>query len=212
MRMKTSSRVRWVVSMVGALGAAAVWLAGCGGGSGMCGGGACGGNLVGTWNISSICNGSSASSSSGTCTTTVDTSQLREQGTITFNTDQTYTTELTISGSETEIIPTSCLGITCDQENTALMQAAGSGGFYSSISCTTVGTSCSCRFVAAQQTVSTTGTYVTSGGTVTTVTTTSAGTSSGSTDNYCVLGSTLTLSSMSMAGMTGGSSVLLTRR
>jgi len=40
----------------------------------------------------------------------------------------------------------------------------------------------------------------------------SAGSTSSTADSYCVLGSTLTLSSMPMPGMTGGSSITLTRR
>jgi hypothetical protein len=184
--------------------AAALFLAGCGGGNGSCGGGACGGNLVGTWTITNICS-ASPSSSTGTCATSTDTSRLKETGTITFNADQTYAVNVTIGGSVNETIPTTCLGLTCDQEGALLSQST----LYSSAICTTVGANCSCQLVYAGQTLAETGTYVTSG---TSVTITTTGSSSGSTDNYCVIGSTMTLSSMLMPGMTGGSSVTLTRR
>jgi hypothetical protein len=182
-----------------------VLLAGCGGGSGSCGGLACGGDLVGTWTITHICNGTPSSSSTGTCQTSADTSQLKETGTITFNADGTYSTSLTIGGSVRETIETSCLGITCDEETARLAQST----LYSSATCTTIGTTCSCVLVYAGQTLAGTGTYVTQG---TSVSVMSAGSTSSTADSYCVLGSTLTLSSMPMPGMTGGSSITLTRR
>jgi hypothetical protein len=184
--------------------AAAVLFTACGGGNGSCGGGACGGNLVGTWTITNICS-APPSSSTGTCTTATDTSRLKETGTITFNADQTYSINVTIGGSVNETIPTSCLGITCAEESALLSQST----LYSSAVCTTVGDNCSCQLVYAGQTLAGTGTYVIQG---TSVTITTTGSSSGSTDNYCVIGSTMTLSSMPMPGMTGGSSITLTRR
>jgi hypothetical protein len=154
-----------------------------------------------------VCNG--APPSTATCQETIDTSQIHEGGTITFNADLTYSVSLTITGSETENIPISCLGTTCDQENMQIMQLVSMGTMYSSGSCATVGDVCSCRLVLLGQTLMETGTFTTSGSTLTIMT---AGSSTAATDSYCVLGSTMTLSAMPMPGMTPTSSVVLTRR
>jgi hypothetical protein len=202
------SRLGW---FGGALGAAVFALAGCGGGNGSCGGGACGGNVVGTWSITSECTSSGQTTSTTGCTTQIDISGLKETGTITFNSDLTYSATISISGGETETISPQCLtSTTCDAENTAIMQQVTSGTF-SSASCAAGSAGCVCQLMFAARTLTETGTYSTSGSSLTTAMT---GSTSSSTDTYCVLGSTLTLSSMSMvmAGMTGpSSSVVLTK-
>jgi hypothetical protein len=207
--MRTSvspARVGW---FAGALGAAVIAFAGCGGGSGVCGGGACGGNLVGTWSLTSQCNSTNQPTPTTGCTDTVDSSRIKETGTVTFNRNGTYSTSISISGSASETISAQCLSsTTCDNENTVLMQEVTAGQL-SSASCTAVASGCFCQFVYVSQTLTNTGTYATAGSSVTTMTT---GSTSSSTSTYCVLGSTLTVSSMSMAGMTGpSSSVVFTR-
>jgi hypothetical protein len=204
--------IKQVVLLTGA----AVVLLGCGSGSGQCGGNvACGGNLVGTWNIEDLCVESATSTMTGsTCSGIgVSTSGLRESGTITFNADLTYTSNATISGSLSETVPSSCLttgGVTvsCAQLN-AGFQPASDGGLAGS--CVSGGGgSCVCSFQFPSQTSMESGTYSISGSTVTNTPT--AGTASSS--SYCVQGSTLTLASMpmSMPGASQGSAELVLTR
>jgi hypothetical protein len=85
-------------------------LSGCGGSGGMCGNtAACGGDIVGTWTIASSCvSGSSAISA--TCPgETVDGANLKVTGTVTYNADMTYTANSILSGSETLMLPLSCV-------------------------------------------------------------------------------------------------------
>lgn len=204
MRKRNASAlaIRSMVLLTAAAGA----MLGCGSGSGQCGGNStCGGNLVGTWTIEDVCVQSATSTMTGsTCSGIgVNSSGLRESGTITFNSNLTYTSNATISGAFTETIPSSCLtvgGVTlsCDQLN-ATFQGASDGGLGGSCVSGTGG-SCDCFFQIPSQTSTTSGTYAVSGSTVTNTPT--GGTAS--TSNYCVQGSTLTLASMAM-GMPGAS-------
>jgi hypothetical protein len=179
-----------------------------GGGAGQCGGNTtCGGNVVGAWSISNVClqNASSAVMNTSCPQAQVDASGLKETGTITFNADMTYTSSATLSGAIKETFPSSCLmsqgvTVTCAQLNSelqTLVQAANSP--FSSASCAQASSGCACSFQFSSQTSTQSGTYSTSGSTITNMP--SGGTASS--DTYCVQGSTLTLSSMSMSGMSG---------
>jgi hypothetical protein len=197
-----------------AIGLAAVAMAaGCGSGGGSCGGSAaCGGNVVGTWSIASVCFMTlpAMSGDGGTsCSNQINSSGLTEMGTVTFNSDLTYTSSATPVGTLSEVIPTGCLGtVTCDQENMYAMMAVTSGT-YSSAGCTAVAAGCSCQFQFASKPVTQTGTYTTAGSSLTIMSSTAT---KPQPDTYCVTGSTLTLSTTSMIGTTGtSSSIVLTK-
>jgi hypothetical protein len=183
--------------------------AGCGSGGGSCGTAACGGNVVGTWTIRDLCEMAAppmASDGGASCSFQDNLTSLKVMGTITFNSDLTYMSNVTQSGGFTEVIPTSCLGgLTCDQFNTQVMADVTSGA-YSSASCTTVAAGCSCQLQYASKAVAQTGTYTTSGSSLVAKSSTST---TGETDSYCVLGSTLTISSTTSTGMTGVSASLV---
>jgi hypothetical protein len=168
----------------------------CGGGGGSCGKvQPCGGNVVGNYSISGGCFDNAALSMQlgMQCPgATVNISGLNVSGNGSFNTDLTYSITETISASLSETIPTSCLTtggvtVTCaqlDQEIQAVL--IQSPGTYQSAHC--AGSSaCTCTFVLAPQTTSETGTYTTSG---TTITTTDS-TGSPSSGSYCVQGNEL---------------------
>lgn len=167
----------------------------------------CGGDLTGTWVITNDCITSvgtrdeEAASCAGV-TITVTSSSV--SGTLTFNSDMTYSaTSLTNRETIVLDLPESCTnGLPCSQATYNLEASSG----VQSASCTGSG-SCSCTVVRALMPGSETGTYSTSGSTVTFVPT-GGGTSviSGNAGgaSYCVQGSTLhaiDTSTMSMGAM-----------
>jgi hypothetical protein len=193
-----------VLSIFGATCLAMVVLTGCGGSGGTCGNtAACGGDIVGTWTITSSCVSGSVASSS--CPgETVDTANLKISGTVTYAADLTYTVNSLLSGSETLTLPLSCVNKpgattppkTCDQLGATLM-----GTISESITCT--GSSvCTCHVVISNQTSMTTGTYTTTAAGL--LTETAMG-GSPSQNDYCVKGKTFTLSPHAAAAMMGQS-------
>jgi hypothetical protein len=196
------------VTIIVTAAASAPLLLGCGGdGTGsQCGGSSsCGGNVVGSWDISELCFQNATAMVSGSCPAAqIDASGLRETGTIAFQGDLTYASTGVISGSITEIIPTSCLssgGISpsCDQLNGLLQTFVQSDMSFSSASCQNAQGGCACTFQLSPQTTTETGTYSTAGSVLTTQP--SSGTAS--TASYCVQGSTMTVAEMNMTGMSG---------
>ena len=171
-------------------------LSSCGGGGGSCGKvQPCGGDVVGTYNVSAACFDSAALSMQigMDCPgASVSISGLKVSGTGSFNADLTYSINETISASLVETFPPSCLTmsgvtVTCaqlDQSIQALL--IQNPGTYQSAHCSG-SSSCSCTFVLASHTTSETGTYTTSGTTITT--TDSTGTSSST--PYCAQGNEL---------------------
>jgi hypothetical protein len=172
---------------------AVLFAGGCGSSSaGTCGNSAaCGGDVVGTWTISSSCVNVTASGFDAQCpSATVDSYNVKIGGTFTYNTDMTYTSNTTTSGSVVVTLPASCLTtqgvtVTCAQI-TQVFQANPTPGV--TFSCTG-SSSCTC-------TESMTGATSTESGNFTT---TAAGllteTASDGTVNqtdYCVKGTTLT--------------------
>jgi hypothetical protein len=207
--MKIRSGSLGVARLVSVLiGAAAASSCGSGGsGSGECVGAvACGGDLVGQWSITSDC--IQSSSPSGSCAgERLESSGLHVSGTFVFNADLTYTTNATISGTVTEVFPSACLtyqGVTCAQLTASLQYSAQTGGVGGSCA-TGAGGACDCTLQYPTQTSTQTGTYSTSGSTVTNTPTGG----SASTSSYCVQGSTLTISSTTMTGTSMGSSELV---
>jgi hypothetical protein len=161
--------------------------AGVGGGSGStigrCGAPACGGNLVGNWAFTVSCVPTTMGDSS--CPTqTINGSGVQRSGTLTLNGNGTYALDETDSGTFVVDTPTSCLsGATCAQFQAAFQVPNAT---FSSATCSATVTGCRCNLVAVPARTTESGTYVTSGTTVTT--TSSAGVVS--VYGYCTDGST----------------------
>jgi hypothetical protein len=182
-----------------------LWLVGCGSGGdfatvGNCNSSVapCGGAVVGSWKLSQLCSNTAdggvstadAGVSTGCAGATVDTSNYHIMDTITFSSGSTYQTTGSLSGSERFTIPAQCLTatLTCDALNQSLQQLKQQPDpVFSSGSCAMSGSDCMCmaQFNVTPQSES--GTYSTSGTTITT--TNSSG--NASTSSYCVSGNTL---------------------
>ena len=164
---------------------------------------ACGGDIVGTWNITDSCASiTSAPTIMGCPNATAQNAMVTASGTSTFNSDGTYTSDLTESASETVVIPMSCLmaggmTVTCDQLSAAL-NVAVMGDAGTTASCTTSGSSCNCAIGGSGRSTHRMGTYSVSGNTITTM---SGGTTSSA--DFCVQGSELHVLSSATSNMEG---------
>jgi hypothetical protein len=128
---------------------------------------ACGGNVVGTWQGTSACL-SSTEDLSSTCAGASANIAFTFTGSVTFNADLTYSSASTASATTTYHYPAACLtaGTTCTQWGQLLMSI----GMYSSVTSTTDGAGvCTCEAITAPTSSTESGTYSTSGGTLTTV-------------------------------------------
>lgn len=146
----------------------------------------CGGNLIGTWNLTNICISDMANPFATSCPSATFQGSADVTGSMEFRADGTYSGGGNITVSEDFTIPNSCLGsYTCASFQAALVQESeGTGAATCSASRSAAG--CDCKYSVAQ-TSSAGGTYLISG---TTVTTTKVdGTSS--TRSFCVQGNTL---------------------
>jgi len=177
---------------------------GCGpdGGGGSCGLAPCGGDIVGTWNTSSICVDTSALMDSfmvdGCPQASIGAVAFTATGPITYNADLTYAVNLTLNGTFAFNFPGACLnGASCADLDAAVKAqvAADTTPTIQSASCTGSG-DCVCTFVALPQTTGESGTYTISGSSI-------ISTSNGTTDavDYCVKGSTVVFREPTMAGM-----------
>jgi hypothetical protein len=185
-----------VVAMVVVSAALGLTMLSCGGSSGSCGKvSPCGGDVVGTYNVSAACFDTAALSMNliADCPgASANISGLSVSGSASFNADTTYSVTETISATVSETLPASCLmmngvTITCAQLDQAIqMLLTQIPGTYQSAHCSG-GSSCTCTFTLVPQTTSETGTYTTSG---TTITTTDS-TGSTSSSEYCVQGNEL---------------------
>jgi hypothetical protein len=177
------------------IGVAALLLAACGGNGGGSGGGsclqvqACGGSVVGTWTVRSSCESPLIVTAGIECPgTTLDESMLVTSGTLTYNVNMTYASSVTYSGSIKWTVSVDCIGFTsCDQY--VALKNQGQPSFMST--CTTVsGTMCDCTGVYPAPYVATdSGTYSTSGNTITLT----SSTLNPYSQPYCVQGSELHL-------------------
>jgi hypothetical protein len=147
---------------------------------------ACGGDIVGRWQLVSTCGPSTYPMTMGSCTEpyTVERIGVTVTGTMEFLSDGTCSESMTFSGTSRMTYPAACLTIggytvTCNQLGTGCV-AASAGG-------------CACTTTVANQTLAATGTYSTSGSALTIQTTTS---SSPSQYEYCAQGNRLTLTSL----------------
>ena len=170
------TRTPAAVTVVGLWLAAASCGSGNGGGSGSpIGGGcvmvgACGGNIVGNWVVSTSCYQAQGSFGSSCPEGTISAS-AQYSGTFSFGADGSYTSSLTASAIEMIWIPATCLarqpGITtCDQLN-----QSGGGAPPSpviTVQCTpSPRGGCDCNETITRQEVPPAGTYATSGSTLT---------------------------------------------
>jgi hypothetical protein len=191
----------------------------CGGSDGKsCSGAApCGGEISpGRYKIASFCSSVMGNVPSAGCPAgiTVASSNLSLTGTVTFNADKTYSTAGMASGSVVETIPQSCLAqggltLSCAQLS-QLVQQDSPGS-----SCSGSG-ACTCTLVLDAQPTAATGTWATSG---TTLTITPEG-EAGSQSQYCATPSSVDVTSMAMNGLgmspmmgtlMGGTNMLLTK-
>jgi hypothetical protein len=163
---------------------------------------ACGGDVVGTWSVSSPClkvNGTNIDFSMAGldpthCKNVNVTGSVTVSGTWTANADGTYTDGTTTTGSATITLPSSCLFLSgtttmCDHLNSGI-SALGLGDAVCGTA--TSGDGCTCTTTINQMggvgfpvyEASTTGSYATSGSTITLDGTNAYG--------YCVAGSMMT--------------------
>jgi len=180
--------------------------------SGSCTFTACGGDLVGTWNVESLC----SPNPSVTCPpydgVTIDRSA--SVATYTFAANGTFTYAASGTLTETLRYPKDCLSPGADagvSELCAAFQAAvqssiakadgGSLSGLTSFTCSVENNFCVCVEVFTNLSVNETGTYTTSGNQLT-ITITGGSTADGGFPNsdYCVSGSTLKIRSPSTEG------------
>ena len=183
----------------------------CGGGGGAGGStcsnaAACGGNIVGSWTITSSCISIDASNMvpEMDCPGATGTAEgFKVTGAVSYAADLTYTANTTASGTIVVKLPAACLTqqgftLTCAQVQQSL-QANLSGSDYSSATCS--GSSdCTCKLGLSPQASASSGTYTTTAAGLLTEVETGGEPSQ---SDYCVNGSTLTLSPHTMAGMDG---------
>jgi hypothetical protein len=178
----------------------------------------CGGNVVGTWSVTSSCltvTGQVDMSSLGIgCTSASVTGSLQVTGTWTANSDGTYSDNTTTSGDEQLTLPAACLTVsgtttTCDALSRSALPSLG----YASGTCTdAAGGGCNCS-AHVQQTggigvlnlmATTNADYTTSGNTLTT----SQSGRYNTPYSYCVSGSSLTMTPQPTSPTTTGTIVL----
>jgi hypothetical protein len=189
-------RTGWFLVVMTAAGATAT---SCGGDGGTCGMVTpCGGNIVGDWRITSSCIKGMDTLGNSSCPTATVTSSATATGTTSYRADMTYTVSFTLTGSDSVVIPASCLsaGTTCDQVNQVFFR-----GLLPDLRCSSASSGgCNCSLVVPPTPIAETGTYTTSGGTLTTTPTGATPDSGG----YCVKGDQLDLTPpAAMAGATG---------
>jgi len=167
------------------------------GGGGSCGAvQPCGGSLIGTWTVNDSCQSVTDFTFDMACPeASIDQSAIITSGSLTFNADMTVTVNLSQSGTLRVTAPLSCLTqvTTCDEYASVFSP----GPPDATTTCTTVaGNACDCTLVyATPQTTSGSGTYTTTGSTL-------SWTLSGDSDgSYCVQGNTLHL--MALNPVTG---------
>jgi hypothetical protein len=116
---------------------------------GVCGLVACGGSLLGGWDISSTCYGSARTVSSPSCPrlTSVDPSGLATVGQMTFNGNATYSLQLKTNGTQLVTYDFNCSGPSpadCDALEASL-QPKDPLDQTSVASCDLAGTTCTCK-------------------------------------------------------------------
>lgn len=155
-----------------------------------CGGTACGGNLLGTWAFFKSCPAPTTFDCAGEV---LDASGVHRAGTLAFESNGTYATTETDTGTFIFDVPSTCLSGGSCASLQAVYQGAGYVGppnpTFSSATCTTTTTGCHCLLGALGIPMTITGTYVTSGNSVTSTSSTGVVDA----DTYCVTGTILRL-------------------
>jgi len=167
--------------------------AGTGGAAGpRCGDPPCGGNLIGTWDITASCT-SPQMDNAGCPGQLVSYAGILRAGFVTFNANNTYAADETDSGTFARETPQSCLdadAVTCaDLQAAYLLQTVPPSPTLLSAACTVTPIGCRCVLGVLPTHVSEAGTYVTANTKL--ILTPNVGTSS--TDDYCVTGSAFRL-------------------
>jgi len=192
-----------------------------GGGAGGAGAGeactgftACGGSLLGTWQLTSTCF-FMPPAASGCADETVDAATFHESGSYAFNSDLTYSASVIPSGTLSFTMPQSCtpaqaIATTCAVFNSTYSSLVSQPGSpYASAGCSVSGTDCVCTFTFNGQSVSATGTYVVG---TDAVTLTRAGSTTSTTNSFCVQGTALSLDAVSLAGTAVVGPAVLTKQ
>jgi hypothetical protein len=131
----------------------------------------CGGDVVGTWQITSSCVSFTLDLSSACPGLTAD-GTFTFSGGVTYGADMTYVQTGTAGGSVQYHFPPACLQqATCAATGAALMQASiDQGGTFSSISCIdAAGGGCTCPGTLVDSPNDQTGTYTATGGVLTSI-------------------------------------------
>ncbi|HXJ20640.1 MAG TPA: hypothetical protein VMT03_10435 [Polyangia bacterium] len=150
----------------------------------------CGGSVVGTWKANATCLDQTVVTMSfqsglmGACpTATATNTPGAATGTLTLNSDLTYSMALTVPFEVSFAIPAACTGgMTCTAFAAGVSQAVGAG---STVTCTGTG-DCACLMTTAAD-LSGTGVYSTSG----TMLSFDYSDGSSNSGDYCVQGNTL---------------------
>ena len=213
--LSDDSRIMKVALAMGLVGALAAFFgASCGGG----GGGscstpmapmACGGDIVGTWAVTSSCVHFTGPIGDSTCPAATLEASVEYSGTVSYTAAMTYTQDVTVSGSETIVIPASCLAVSCAAADQMFQSSPPPGT--TSIHCASAGSGCNCNAVLGSAAAPETGTYTLSGTGITT--TSSAGETE--TDQYCVMGNHLDIMpgpNSGSPGDTASGSIALTKQ
>lgn len=197
---KSAVRVGWTVLVFGSV------LVACGDDDDgeSCSTAACGGDVVGNWQVEGMCGwGDLEASFEESCPSgAVDVSGVTVTGPVTFESSGSYSTSLTLGGSYSFTYPPECLTnngiqLTCEQLNAVVSQSIADDpeSPIQSASCSGSGT-CRCTAQFVPVSIAESGTYTTSG---TTLTMTDS-TGEVSTSNYCVAGNSLTVTDASADG------------
>ena len=125
----------------------------------------CGGNVVGTWEVTDAClSGNLEFPGCPAATTSFE--GLGATGTVTFNADMTGTSNITTRGSVKMTLPASCLmGASCAQLDTAIKsdpELTGPDSDFSSASCSGSG-ACTCTLTLKPSAMMSGGSWSTSG-------------------------------------------------
>jgi hypothetical protein len=193
-----------------------------GGGGGTCAMvAACGGDVVGNWRITSSCLKATGTfdipdnPDSPSCTGAPVNASLQATGNISYTAALTYSSTIVISGTESIGFSGACLTfngvtVTCDQLNQAFATMPPDPAF-SAIHCTAAGGGCNCVVALSGMMTNESGTYTTSGGTITL---TPSGGPPEAGAGYCVKGNQLDLTppASMMAGLTSSGDLTLTRQ
>lgn len=175
---------------------------------------ACGGDVVGIWNVAGACSSADGLGGGDFCPgATADTSGVSITGKLTYRADMTYETSMTFSGQASMTLPASCLmmggvTITCASLE-AQLKGALTGepdSIFEKVTCTG-SSSCTCTVAYKPSTQMEAGKYSTSGNVLST---TPTGDSFADKADYCVKGTELDLASDSQTdmGMAGRSYIV----